>query len=146
MGKARRKVIVDTYALMAKATEEITPKANRCLEDIRTGKIVGVIHPLITYEFLLQVHRQRIPIFKTANEALDFLETYFSTIELRNPIASIAAEIRFRSKRLLTKLKRHLSVCDAMTIAVAKRVGSPIVSGDLDLTSVARQEGVNVIW
>lgn len=146
MGKALRRVIIDTYALIAKATGEITQKADKCLEDVRTGKLIGVTHPIITYEFLLQVHKGRIPIFKTAKEALDFLETYFSTIKLQNPIASTAAEIRFKSESLLVELKRHLSVCDSVTIAVAKGMKSSIISGDHDLQIVAKEEGVDVIW
>jgi predicted nucleic acid-binding protein len=146
LGKAPKRVIVDTYALMAKATGEITSKADKYLEDVRAGKLIGVIHPIITYEFLLQVHKCRIPILKTAKEALDFLQIYFLTINLQNPIASMAAEIRFKSESFLTKLKRHLSVCDSVTIAIAKDTRIPIISGDHDLQIVAKEEGVEVIW
>jgi len=146
LGKTPKKVVVDTYALMAKATGEITDKANECLEDVRVRRLEGVIHPLITYEFLLQVHKGRIPVFRSTDEALDFLETYFSIINLENNIAYMAAEIRYKSKRMLMKLKRNLSVCDSVTIALAKHIGSPILSGDPDLKRVAKEEGVEVIW
>jgi len=53
LGRTLRKVVVDTYALIAKATGEITERADRCLKDIREGRILGVIHPLIIYEILL---------------------------------------------------------------------------------------------
>lgn len=146
MGETLRTVIVDTYALMAKATGEITPKANKCLENIRRGKFKGVIHPIIAYEFLLQFYKGRTPIFKTPRETLDFLETYFSTAELSNNVILIAAEIRFKSNALLPKLKRSLSVCDSLTIAIAKKKKFPILTGDKDIQIVAEKENVDIIW
>lgn len=146
MGQTLRAVIVDTYALMAKATGEITPKANRYLENVRSGRIKGKIHPVITYEFLLQFYEERIPVFKTPEETLDFLETYFSTAELSNSLALTAAEIRFKSEALLTKLKRSLSVCDSLTIAIAKKTKLPIMTGDKDLQAVAEKEKLDIIW
>lgn len=146
MGETLRTVIIDTYALMAKATGEITPKANACLENARRGKIKGVIHPVITYELLLQFHKGRTPIFKAAGEALDFLETHFSTMEISNNTALKAAEIRFKSDALLAKIKRSLSVCDALTIAIAKETRSQILTGDRDLRAVAEGENITVIW
>jgi predicted nucleic acid-binding protein len=146
LAKTLRTVIIDTYALMAKATGEIPPQANKHLEDVRNGKLKGVIHPLITYEFVLQFHKGRIPIFDTAQETLDFLETYFSTAELSNNTALTAAEIRFKSAALLTTLKRKLAICDSLTIALAKRTKAPIVTGDIDLRAVAEKENVEIIW
>jgi len=139
-------VVVDTYALMAKATSEITPEADTCLEDVRRGKIRGIIHPLITYEFLLQFYKGRTPIFTTPSETLEFLEKHFSTSEISNRTALTAAEVRFKSDELIAKLKRHLSLCDSMTIAVAKERKSPIISGDKDLQTVADKEHVEIIW
>ena len=146
MGEALKAVVVDTYALMARATSEITPRAEACLESVRRGKVKGIIHPLITYEFLLQFHRGRMPIFTTTSEALGFLEEHFSTIEISNQVALMAAEVRFRSDELTVKLKRRLSVCDSVTIAIAKEWKSPIVSGDIDLQTVAEKEHVEIIW
>ena len=146
MAKTLRTAIIDTYALMAKATGEITSQANKHLEDVRKGKLKGVIHPLITYEFVLQFHKGRIPIFDTAQETLEFLETYFSTAELSNNIALTAAEIKFRSDTLLTTLKRKLSICDSLTIALAKKAEAPIITGDQDLRAVAEKENVETIW
>lgn len=146
MAGTLRTVVVDTYALMAKATGEITSKANRYLNNVRSEKLKGVIHPLITYEFLLQFYKGRIPIFKTSEETLGFLETYFSTTELSNNLALTAAEIRFKSDMLLTKLKRSLSVCDSITIAIAKKTKSPIITGDKDLRAVAEKENVDIVW
>lgn len=116
------------------------------MENVRRGKLKGTIHPIITYEFLLQFHKGRIPIFKTSKEALDFLETYFSTAELTNNVASTAAEILFKSDELLAKLKIKLSVYDSLTMVIAKGTKSPIVTEDKNLRVVAERENVNVIW
>mgnify|MGYP000371380604 CR=1 FL=1 len=118
MGEKVRKVIVDTYALMSKASGEITAKANEYLNNVRIGKVEGLIHPIIVYEFLLQVVRRRIPIFTSAEEALDFLESYFSTIKVENRLAMEAAKVRVKSEKQLKQ--RRLSICDAFTIALAK--------------------------
>ncbi len=137
---------MDTYALIAKATSEITPKANVCLENVKRGKVKGIIHPLITYEFLLQFYKGRMPIFTTSSEALEFLEGHFSTVDISNRVALEAAQVKFKSEELIAKLKRRLSVCDSVTIAIAKEWKSPIVSGDKDLQAVAEKERVEIIW
>ncbi len=146
MGEQAQTTIVDTYALMAEATGEITKKARKSLDEIRTKKVDGVIHPLITYEFLIQYHRKRLPAFDSSEEALEFLNTYFGTESLTNDAASTASEIKMRSLTMLEEMKRHLSSCDALTIALAKIKGYQILSGDQDLTLVARKEGVVVTW
>lgn len=58
----------------------------------------------------------------------------------------MAAEIRFESDALVTRLKRSLSVCDSLTIAIAKRTKSPIMTGDKDLQVIAEKENVDIIW
>lgn len=146
MGGPSRAVVVDTYALMAKVTGEINPEADAHLEDVRVGRVRGIIHPLITYEFLLQFYKGRIPIFKTSSEALEFLERYFYTVEISNWIAMMASEIRFKSEKLASKLGRHLSTCDAITIAIAREWQSPILSGDKDLQIMAKEEHIRTIW
>ena len=45
------------------------------------------------------------------------------------------------------KLKRRkLAVSDAMTIVLASDLKTPIVTGDIDLSYVARKLGAEVIW
>jgi len=144
MGEKVRKVIVDTYALMSKASGEITAKANEYLNNVRIGKVKGLIHPIIVYEFLLQVVRRRIPIFTSAEEALDFLESYFSTVKVENRLAMEAAKVRVKSEKQLKQ--RRLSICDAFTIALAKSIKASIITGDKDLQAIAEQEGIKVIW
>jgi len=131
---------------MAKASGEITPEANECLENIRRGTSKGIIHPIITYEFLLQFYKGQLPVFRTSDEALDFLETNFSTVNISNSLALKAAEIKFKSRSIVAKLKRHLSVCDSLTVAIAKDTKSKIISGDRDLQAAAEKENLNIIW
>ena len=144
MGEKVRKVIVDTYALMSKASGEITAKANEYLNNVRIGKVKGLIHPIIVYEFLLQVVRRRIPIFTSAEEALDFLESYFLTVKVENRLAMETAKMRVKSEKQLKQ--RRLSICDAFTIALAKSIKASIITGDKDLQAIAEQEGIKVIW
>jgi len=61
-------------------------------------------------------------------------------------VASTAAEIRFKSEALVTRLKRNLSVCDSLTIAIAKKTKTPIMTGDKALQVVAEKENVDIIW
>jgi len=138
--------IVDTYALMAEATGEITEEARGVLDDVRRKRVLGVIHPLITYEFLTQYYRNRLPAFDSPREALEFLNTYFRTENLTNDIATVAADIKVKGLTLVSKMSRHLSSCDALTIALAKTGGYRILSGDQDLRIIAGKEGVVVIW
>jgi len=129
---------------MSKASGEITAKANEYLNNVRIGKVKGLIHPIIVYEFLLQVVRRRIPIFTSAEEALDFLESYFSTVKVENRLAMEAAKVRVKSEKQLKQ--RRLSICDAFTIALAKSIKASIITGDKDLQAIAEQEGIKVIW
>ncbi|MEM2964599.1 MAG: hypothetical protein QXF21_03835 [Thermoproteota archaeon] len=78
MGKTPRTVIIDICALTAKATGEITHRANECLEG-EGGELRVATHPIITYEFMLQFHRGRIPIFETPEEALRVPRDVFYT-------------------------------------------------------------------
>lgn len=46
-----KRVLVDTYALIAAAVDALTPNAERVLKSIRVGGIAGIIHYAIAYEF-----------------------------------------------------------------------------------------------
>ncbi len=138
--------ITDTYALIAQAAGEISKTAEKYLESLRRGEIEGIIHPLIVYEFLLQYYRGRLPAFKSVDETAEFLKMYFTSKPISNELSEQAVAIKRRARRIEQKLKRTLSVCDAVTIALAKQLGSPIVTGDEDLSSVAENEKVRVVW
>ncbi len=51
------------------------------------------------------------------------------------------------SNRFSRELKRRsLSIGDALTIYLAKSLSAPILTGDADLTYVARKFKVEVVW
>ena len=67
-------------------------------------------------------------------------------------IAIKASEVKLLGDRLLVAAsnprlrRRRLSVADATTIAIAKVENMPIVTGDIDLSYVAKNLGVSIIW
>ncbi len=151
MGREARAVVVDTYALIADLTGQATPKATEILEGVRLGNITGILHYLIIYELSYHWRRSRLP-FRDEEELLDFIDTYFTVKALDSVIAVKASEIKLLGDRLLAKAgdsrlrRRKLSVADATTIAVARVENAPIVTGDADLSYVARSLGIDVIW
>ncbi len=151
MGREARAVVVDTYALIADLTGQATPKATEILEGVRLGNITGILHYLIIYELSYHWRRGRLP-FRDEEELLDFIDTYFTVKALDSVIAVKASEIKLLGDRLLAKAgdsrlrRRKLSVADATTIAVARVENAPIVTGDADLSYVARSLGIDVIW
>jgi len=144
-------VIVDTYALMADLTSQATPVAARILDSIRLGIIKGIIHYFIVYELSYHWMKGHLP-FHDEKELMEFINTYFNIHDLDPGLAIEASRIKLHGDRLLRsageKELRHrkLSVCDSTTIALAKRLNTPIVTGDKDLTYVAREMGVKVLW
>ena len=113
--------------------------------------IKGIIHYLIVYELSYHWMKGRLP-FHSEKELLEFINTYFSIYDLDPGLAIEASRIKLQGDRLLRnageKELRHrkLSVCDSTTIALAKRLNTSIVTGDKDLTYVAREMGVKVLW
>lgn len=63
-----------------------------------------------------------------------------------------ASNIKLIGDKLLSTSKdpglwhRKLSIADATTIAIAVNIEAPIVTGDKDLSYVARKLGTTVIW
>ncbi len=118
---------------------------------MRLGNITGILHYLIIYELSYHWRRGRLP-FRDEEELLDFIDTYFTVRALDSVIAVKASEIKLLGDQLLAKAgnpglrRRKLSVADATTIAVARVENSPIVTGDADLSYVARNLGIDVIW
>lgn len=151
MGEETRRVLVDTYAIIADLTGQVTPKARRLLEKIRLGVAEGVLHYLIIYELFYHWRRGRLP-FRDEEELLDFVNSYFIVKALDTTIATKASEVKLLGDRLLAAAsnprlrRRRLSVADATTIAIAKVENIPIVTGDIDLSYVAKNLGVSIIW
>ncbi len=90
--------------------------------------------------------------FYDERELLEFVSTYFRVVTLDPELAASSARIKVVGDRLLRESGdqslsgRRLSAADAATIAIAKRLGIPVLSGDKDLTYVTEQLGIKVIW
>ena len=145
-----RAIIVDTYAIMADLTGQATPTAIKTLDSIRTGRVEGLIHYLIVYELAYHWRKRRLP-FRSEEELLEFVNTYFNIMDLSPKIAVEASKVKVIGDRLLQSTderfkRRKLSIADATTIALAARLKVPIITGDVDLTYVARKTGVEVVW
>jgi len=143
-------IIVDTYAIMADLTGQATSTAIKTLDLIRTGRTEGLIHYLIVYELAYHWRKRRLP-FHDEEELFEFVNTYFSVVNLSPEIAVEASRVKVIGDRLLQSTderfkRRKLSIADATTIALAIRLKAPIVTGDVDLTYVARRMGVKVVW
>ncbi len=143
-----KKVVVDTYAIISYFTGEIPDKAKAVLDDVRFGKVKGVIHYLLIYELAYHWRKGKIP-FSSEKELLEFIDYYFEIAELTPDLALKATLIKVEGDELLKKSElkhRKLSVADATSIALALKGSLPIVTGDKDLSFVAKNLGVKIIW
>ena len=151
MDERIRAVIVDTYAIIADLTGQATARAVEVLDGVRMGGIEGILHYLIVYELAYHWRMGRLP-FRDEGELLDFIDTYFTVKTLDNGIALKASEVKVMGDRLLATSgnpglqRRRLSIADATTIVLARREKAPIITGDADLSYVARNLGVRTIW
>ncbi len=151
MARKARPVIVDTYALMADLTGQAPARALSVLEDVKKGRATGVLHYLTVYELAYHWLKGRLP-FRDREELQAFLNTYFTVAGLDPHLAVEAARVKVEGDGLLRRARdpglrrRRLSAADATTIALALRLGAPIVSGDEDLAYVARSMGIEVVW
>jgi hypothetical protein len=145
-------VIVDTYALLAAATGDLTPTAQEVFLSIRKGRVKGVIHALILFESLYQWRRGRLPGFKDESELYSYLSSVFETARLTDVVVRKAAEVKVIGDDLLRNASdpslsaRRLSTCDSFTVAIALERDLPVLSGDKDLAYVAEKLGVEVLW
>ena len=146
------RVVVDTYALLAMVFDELSVRAREVLLAIRRGGVEGVVTNLVVYEFALHWQRGRVPALKTVDELLTFFNTYFKIVDLSYRDLVEVAIVKSRGDEILGKCEdpslrsRRLSITDASLIYIAKKLELPILTGDRDLTYVARAMGVKVIW
>lgn len=151
MAKETRAVVVDTFALIADLTGQAPQEAVRILDGVRVGRIEGVIHYLIVYELAYHWRRGRLP-FRGEDELLEFINTYFNVKPLDAATAVEASRLKILGDELLEASgdpglkRRRLSITDATTIALARKLRAPILTGDTDLSYVAQRLGVNVLW
>lgn len=149
--KAAKATLFDTYALIAAATGLLTPRAEQEVRSVRRGERTGVIHYLIAYEFLYHWRRGGIRGLETATEAFDFLRFNFRFRPLAGEVASAAAALKIKADTILQRAaepalrRRRLSTADCTTLAIAASDNLPIITGDPDLTYVAKALGAPVI-
>ena len=85
-------------------------------------------------------------------ELLEFVNTYFTVKYLDASTAVKASEVKILGDKLLADSenprlrRRRLSIADATTIVLAMSEKAPIITGDADLSYVAKKLGINVIW
>ena len=147
-----RKVVVDTYALLAMAYGELGADAVRLLQGVRRGRVKGLIPATVVYEYVVHWLRGRIPVLESIEEVLTFLTRYFTVTELSLNDWVESAKIKHRGDELLRASSdpllraRRLSLVDSTIIATAMRYKAPIITGDRDLGYVASSLGLKVIW
>jgi len=147
-----RRVVVDTYTLIAIAYDEVGERARDVLNGIRRGRIEGLVPATVVYEYVVHWLRGRIPALRSLDEVVTYLRSYFRVEPLGLDDYMEAAKIKVRGDEMLRKAEdealrsRRLSIVDSTVIALAHRVRAPILSGDRDLTYVAVKEGIEVIW
>ena len=147
-----RKVVIDTYTLLAIVYDEVGDSARNVLEGIRRGDIDGLIPATVLYVYVVHWLRGRIPGLRSIDELVTYLRSYFKIVELDLNDYINAAKIKIEGDKMLAEAKdvtlrsRRLSMVDSTVITVAHKAKSPIVTGDKDLTYVARKMGVEVIW
>ncbi|UNQ73906.1 type II toxin-antitoxin system VapC family toxin [Infirmifilum sp. NZ] len=152
MAEEVREVIVDTYALLAMVFDEVGARARDILEEIRWGRVKGLLPVTVAYEYVLHWLRGRIPAFKSSIEVLTYLRSYFKVVNLSLEEYVQAARVKVRGDALLERAEdeslrsRRLSIVDSTVIALALGRKVPILTGDRDLAYVALKEGVEVIW
>ena len=150
--KGKTGVVVDTYALLSMAYGEVGSKAKEILEGIKRREVIGVLPVTVIYEYAVHWYRGRIPALKSMEEVITFLSTYFKVENLTLSDWIKASEAKCYGDKLLREAEdqslraRSLSIVDSTIIAVALRLKMPIISGDRDLTYVAKNMGVEVIW
>ncbi len=147
-----RKVVIDTYTLLAIVYDEVGENARKILDGVRRGRIEGLIPVTVAYEYIVHWLRGRIPALKNLDEVVTYLKSYFKveTLEFNDYLE--AAKVKARGDRMLreagdkTLKSRRLSIVDSTIIAFAHKKKAPIVTGDKDLAYVATKEGIEVIW
>ena len=145
------RIVVDTYAIIADLTGQAPESAVKILDDIRLGRVEGVLHYLIVYELAYHWRLGRLP-FRSEEELKGFIDTYFTVHPLNPAMAVEASKLKKIGDEMLRSFKdpvlnrRRLSVSDVTSIVLAQMLNTPIITGDIDLSYVAQKIGVKVIW
>jgi predicted nucleic acid-binding protein len=142
--------VVDTYAILAMAYGELGGNAEKILLQIRRGEVVGYLPATVAYELSIHWLRGKIPTLKSIEELKTFITRYFRIVELKLNDYIESAKIKVEGDEMLRgnpELEgRSLSIVDSTIIWLALELNAPIVTGDKDLSHIARRKGVEVIW
>jgi len=142
--------VVDTYAILAMAYGELGGNAEKILLQIRRGEVVGYLPATVAYELSIHWLRGKIPTLKSLEELKTFITRYFRIVELKLNDYIESAKIKVEGDEMLRgspELEgRSLSIVDSTIIWLALELNAPIVTGDKDLSHVARRKGVEIIW
>ena len=142
--------VVDTYAILAMAYGELGGNAEKVLLQIRRGEVVGYLPATVAYELSIHWLRGKIPTLKSLEELKTFITRYFRIVELKLNDYIESAKIKVEGDEMLRgspELEgRSLSIVDSTIIWLALELNAPIVTGDKDLSHVARRKGVEIIW
>jgi predicted nucleic acid-binding protein len=145
-----KRVIVDTYAILAMTYGELGVNAEKVLLQIRRGEVVGYIPSTVAFELSVHWLRGKIPRLKSLEELKTFVTRYFRTVELTLDDYIESAKIKIEGDKILRdslELKnRSLSIVDSTIIRLALELAAPIVTGDKDLSHVAKKKGIKIIW
>ncbi len=137
---------------MAIVYDEVGDSARRLLENIKHGKMRGILSVTVVYEYIIHWMRGRIPGLENQAEVLEYLNGYFKIMNLTIEDYVNAARIKVEGDRMLMNSgidephNRRLSIVDSTVIAPALKRRSPIITGDNDLGYVAREMNIKVIW
>lgn len=147
-----RRVVVDTYALMAIVFDEVSERAREVLMRIRDGGVEGLVPVTVVYEYAVHWFRGRIPGLRDIEELMGYLEQYFEVVELSIEDYVKAAGVKARADDILRSSQdpnlreRKLGLVDSTVLWVAIREGAPVLTSDEVLMYVARELGVETIW
>lgn len=146
------KVVLDTYALLAMAFGELSRRAERIMKAIRSREVEGIVPATVPYEFAVHWSRGRLPRLKSPDEIVAFFSAFFRVVDLSFRDYVEVAMVKVKGDEILSSSgdprlsSRRLSLVDASVIYTAKKIDTPVITGDLDLSYVARAMGVEVTW
>ena len=140
------KAVIDTYAVLAMAYGELSERAREVMLGVKERKVEGLIPTTVAYELAVHWLRGRLPALKSLDELRSFLASYFKIVELSLDDFLESAKVKSEGDRLVSSMGRRLSFVDSTVIHVAKKLRAKVVTGDSDLTVVARSMGVEVVW
>jgi len=143
-------VAVDTYAILAMAYGELGKRAEEVLTRIRRGEAVGYLPATVVYELCVHWLRGKIPTLKSMEEVVTLVSRYFRVVELKIDDYVESARLKVEGDRMLREspelVGRALSFVDSTIIWLALKLRVPIVTGDKDLSYVARRMGTEILW